>query len=228
MKKILSVLLTALAFLTGCNKQDSYTYSGIEAGTLSSGIFTSDNGTRMKVEGNEGHYDVTTSRRVLISFETHPITDPSQISIDILGLLDAGILQPGRVDALPEDPSGSPLEVTDAWFSGEYLNLLVTFEGKEAEKHTFATTYSVSGKGISFHLDHDGSQDATAGDSPLSIFLSIPMYEPVLSYDQTAQATGVKPEYPVSVLLQWTARTLEGGPLTLLERKGSYQPPSDN
>ena len=52
------------------------------------------------------------------------------------------------------------------------------------------------------------------------------MYEPVLTYDQTFQAVGKKPVYPAPVLLQWTARTLEGGPLTLLERKGSYQPSS--
>ena len=30
------------------------------------------------------------------------------------------------------------------------------------------------------------------------------------------------------VILQWSARTLEGGPLSLYEKKGSYTPPTSN
>ena len=227
MKKLIPALLSALVFLAGCHKQDSYTYSGIEAGSIASGVFTSDNGTRMSIIGNEGRFDVTTARRVLVSYETRPVTEPSRIDIDILGLLDAGILQPGHVDTLPEDPSGSALQVSDAWFSKEYLNILATFDGKDPGKHTFTATYLVDEKGISIRLDHDGAQDTVSGKEPLSIFLCIPMYEPTLSYDQYAQSLGKKPMYPAPVLLQWTARTLEGGPLTLLERKGSYQPAAD-
>ena len=227
MKKLIPALLSALVFLAGCHKQDSYTYSGIEAGSIASGVFTSDNGTRMSIVGNEGRFDVTTARRVLVSYETRPITEPARIDIDILGLLDAGILQPGHVDTLPEDPSGSALQVSDAWFSKEYLNILATFDGKDPGKHTFTATYLVDEKGISIRLDHDGAQDTVSGKEPLSIFLCIPMYEPTLSYDQYAQSLGKKPMYPAPVLLQWTARTLEGGPLTLLERKGSYQPAAD-
>ena len=227
MKKLIPALLSARVFLAGCHKQDSYTYSGIEAGSIASGVFTSDNGTRMSIIGNEGRFDVTTARRVLVSYETRPVTEPSRIDIDILGLLDAGILQPGHVDTLPEDPSGSALQVSDAWFSKEYLNILATFDGKDPGKHTFTATYLVDEKGISIRLDHDGAQDTVSGKEPLSIFLCIPMYEPTLSYDQYAQSLGKKPMYPAPVLLQWTARTLEGGPLTLLERKGSYQPAAD-
>ena len=96
MRKLIPVLLAALVFFAGCHKQDSYTYSGIEAGTLSAGIFTSDNGTQMAIVGNEGKYDVSSTRRVLISYETEPVTDPSRISINLLGLLDAGILSKCR------------------------------------------------------------------------------------------------------------------------------------
>ena len=226
MKKLILALLPALVLWTGCHKQDSYTYSGIEAGTIASGVFTSDNGTRMTIAGNEGKYDVSSSRRVLISYETQPVTDPDHISIDILALLDAGILHPVHVRSLPSDPTGSPLQVSDAWFSGEYLNILATFDGKEPDKHTFGASYTADEKNITFRLSHDDNQDTVTGNTPLSIFLCVPMYEPVLTYDQTFQAVGKKPVYPAPVLLQWTARTLEGGPLTLLERKGSYQPSS--
>lgn len=228
MRKLIPVLLAALVFFAGCHKQDSYTYSGIEAGTLSAGIFTSDNGTQMAIVGNEGKYDVSSTRRVLISYETEPVTDPSRISINLLGLLDAGILQPVHVRSIPADPTGFPLEISDAWFSDKYLNILATFDGKDAGKHTFAATYTVGEKGITLRLDHERDQDETTGNSPISIFLCVPMYEPALSYDQYAQSTALKPVYPIPVILQWTSRTLDGGPLTLLERKGSYLPPHDN
>ena len=224
--KRLILALSALVLAAGCNKQDSYTYSGIEAGTLGGGVFTSDNGTKMTVVGNEGKYDVTSTRRVLISYQTQPFTDPAHISIDLLGLLDAGILQPEHARSLPADPTGFPLQVSDAWFSSEYLNILATFEGKDPEKHTFSAAYTADEKGLTLRIGHDGSQDETTGNSPMSVFLCVPMYEPALSYDQYAQSTALKPTYPIPVLLQWTSRTLDGGPLTLLERKGSYLPPS--
>ena len=226
MKRLILVLCSVLVLAGGCKKQDSYTYSGIEAGTLGGGVFTSDNGTKMTVVGNEGKYDVTSTRRVLISYQTQPFTDPAHISIDLLGLLDAGILQPEHARSLPADPSGSPLEITDAWFSSEYLNILATFEGKDPEKHTFSAAYTADEKGLTLRIGHDGFQDETTGTKPLSIFLCVPMYEPVLSLDQAAQAAGQKPVRPVPVLLQWTSYTMDGGPLTLLEKKGSYLPPS--
>jgi hypothetical protein len=226
MRKLILALLPALVLWTGCHKQDSYTYSGIEAGTISGGVFTSDSGTQMAIVGNEEKFDVSSTRRVLISYETEPVTDPGHISINLLGLLDAGILQPVHARSLPADPTGFPLQVSDAWFSEKYLNILATFEGKDPEKHTFSAAYTADEKGLTLRIGHDGSQDETTGTKPLSIFLCVPMYEPVLSLDQAAQAAGQKPVRPVPVLLQWTSYTMEGGPLTLLEKKGSYLPPS--
>jgi hypothetical protein len=228
MKKLILALLPALTLLAACHKQGAATYSGIEAGTLSAGVFTSDNGTVMTVIGNEANYDVSSTRRVLISYQTHPVTDPNRIDIDLTGLLDAGILPPERVDAMSEDPDGTALQVSDAWFSKDYLNILATFEGKEAPKHDFTATYTVDTKGVVIRAHHDGSQDTAAAGSVLSCFLSIPVYEPLLSYEQEAQAQSLKPIYPAPFTLQWTSTTLDGGPLTLYERKGSYTPPSSN
>ena len=118
MRKLILLLLPVLALTAGCHKQDSYTYSGIEAGTIASGTFTSDFGTQMTIVGNEGKYDVSSSRRVLIDYETQPVTDPARVSIDLRGLLDASILKPVHVRSLPGDPTGFPLEVSGAWFSG--------------------------------------------------------------------------------------------------------------
>ena len=228
MKRLLLFVLTPLLLLAGCNKQDAITYSGIEAGTIGSGTFLSDNGTTMTVVGNAENYDVTSVRRVLISYETHPVTDPKHIDIDLLALLDAGILTAESVDALPEDPDGSHLQVTDAWFSAEYLNILVTFEGQDPLKHTFTARYKADDKGIVIRLSHDDSQETTTASNVLSMFLSIPVSEPVLAYEQSALAVGIKNPYPAPVTLQWTARTLEGGPLAVYDRQGSYSPPAND
>ena len=229
MKKLILALIPALILAAGCNKLDTYSYSSIEAGTLSAGVFTTDNGTKMTVVGNEGKYDISSTRRVLISYQTHPFADPTHIDIDILGLLDAGILHPEHARSLPENPSGAPSQVTDAWFSNEYLNLLVNFSGKEADKHTFSAAYTVDEKELTFRLGHDDTQDTEAGKETMTIFLCIPMSDPALSFDQYAQSTGQKPTRPIPVILQWTASTaIPEGPLTLQERKGSYQPPVSN
>ena len=227
MKKLILALLPALALLSACHKQESVTYSGIEAGTMSAGVFTSDNGTVMTVVGNDAKYDVSSTRRVLISDKTQPVTDPDHISIDLTGLLDAGILPPARVDILSDDPDGTALQVSDAWFSADYLNVLITFEGDDPAKHTFSADYTADEKGIVFRLHHDGSLDPS-GSKALSFFLSIPVYEPVLVYEQCSLAVGIKAPYPAPVTLQWTARTLDGGPLSVYDRKGSYTPPADN
>jgi hypothetical protein len=228
MKKLILALLPVLTLLSACHKQDSVTYSGIEAGTMSAGVFTSDSGTKMTVVGNEAKYDVTSTRRVLISYQTHPVTDQNHIDIDVTGLLDAGILPPTHVSTLPEGPDGSPLQVSDAWFSANYLNILAIFEGKEAPLHDFTATYTADDKGIVIRLLHDGSQDTAAAGNVLSCFLSVPVHEPLLSYEQEALAVGLKAPYPANFTLQWTSTTLDGGPLTLDERKGSYTPPSTN
>ena len=226
MKKLIYALLAVL-LLAGCNKQDSVIHSGIEAGTLSSGVFTSDYGTKMNVVGNEGKYDVSSTRRVLINYETHPITDPQRIDIDLLGLLDAGILLPDPVDTISDTPEGSPLTVSDAWFGGGYLNILVTYAGKDPSVHVLTATEKVDQDGIVIQLHHDDGQDSISGTEILSLFLSVPISDPLFTYEQISQSNGKKQPYPVTFRLQWTGRTLENGPLTLYERKGTYTPPTE-
>ena len=225
MRKLIPLLLLAAFLLAGCNKKDSVTYIGIEAGTLGSGVFVSDNGVRMYVVGNESNFDVNQSRRVVVNFETHPITDPDHIEIDLLGLMQAIIREPFPVESLDDEPFGSPIEVNDAWFGGGYLNLLVAADGKDYNKHLCSANYTVGEDGIVIRLRHDShEEDASSSNSGLTGFLSLPMDEPQLSYEHYALSVGLKQPFPVTVSLQWTSTTLDGGPLTLYERKGSYTP----
>ena len=170
MKRLIRYILpVALLLLSACNKQDSVTYSGMEAGTMDSGVFTSDSSTKMTVVGNEGNYDVRSARRVLISFVTHPVTDPTHIDIDLTGLMDAAIVLPDPVESLPDDPDGSPVQVTDAWFSTSYLNILVSFPGVDAAKHTLSSTFTTGEDGVIVRLHHDASTDTASGDKVITL-----------------------------------------------------------
>ena len=229
MKKLIFTLLLPLLLLSGCNKQDSVTYTGLEAGTMDSGVFTSDSETKMNVVGNEGNYDVRSARRVLIQFETRPATASDRIDIDLLGLMDAAIVLPDKVDTLPDDPDGSPIQVSDAWFSMQYLNILISFPGADASKHALTSSFTVSERGVFVRLHHDATTDTAAGDKVISAFLSVPLSDLQQAYEAFARSQGKKiGDYPMPVILQWTARTLEGGPLSVYERKGSYTPPVSN
>ena len=230
MKRLIPhILLSFLLLLSACNRKENVIYSGLEAGTMDAGVFTSDSHTKMTVVGNEGNYDVRTSRRVLIRFETHPITDSDHIDIDLHGLLDAAIMPPEEVESLPQNPDGLPVQITDAWFSADYLNILLSFPGEDASPHTLSLAFTASQKGITLRLHHTGPADVTDTDKAISAFLSVPVADLRQAYEAQAISHGKKQaDYPMPVLLQWTARTLEGGPLTIYEKKGAYSPPATN
>ena len=225
MRKLLFALLLPMLLLCGCNKQDSVTYTGLEAGTIENGVFISDSFTRMNIVGNEGKFDVHTNRRVLVSFQTRPMTDSNRIDIDLLGLWESTSLAPVPAESLPGGPDGSPLQVSDAWFAAGYLNILASYTAHDESLHTLDAVYSASESAIVIRLRHDGTQDTAKGDKVVDLFLCIPMDEPIASYDQQGISSGKKQgSYPASVLLQWTSYTQEGGPLTLFEREGSFTP----
>ena len=228
MRRLIPLLLTLAFVLPGCSKRDGATYTGIEAGYIQAGVFTSDNGTAMNIVGNEGKFDITSGRRVLVQYETRPTSGSGRIDIDLLTLWETLILLPGPAGTLPDSPEGSPMQVSDAWFGGQYLNVLATFEGKDPSLHGFGARFTADENGIVLRLSHDASQETDPAGQLLGIFLTIPVNEPIRVYEQAVQSQGKKTPYPVSVLLQWTARTMEGDPLTLYEQKGSYTPPSTN
>ena len=228
-KLIIDILAFAAVFLllAGCEKKDSVTYSGLEAGNIDSGIFTTDNGVEMTVVGNVGKFDVTTSRRVLVEYTTNTGLDANHVEIDVHGLWDALPTPTISASALPEETADSPIQIADAWFNAGYLNVLASFEGKDVSKHQIMTAYSVSSDGITLRLYHDGSLEQT--DTVQDIFACVPMDEVITSYEHQCEAIGKKKVFPAPVLLQWTWYALdEKGPVMLYERKGYYIPSTSN
>ena len=226
MRKLMSVL-SAVLLLAGCDLTNSVTYTGLEAGTIGSSVFTSDDGVKMNVVGNDGKYDVSTYRRVLVDYESLPVTNPDVLDIDILGLWDAYIVTPTSASLVPENAVDTPVKITDAWFNAGYLNILATVAGKDMDGHAFSVAYTATTEKITLRLYHDGTADTSGNKNTQSFFISVRMDDPVVSYEQNWLAVGKEPVYPAPVLLQWTWYALdESGPVTLYERNGSYSPPT--
>ena len=226
MKRLIRhILFPGLLLLSACNLTNSVVYTGMEAGTMDSGVFTSDSNTKMTVVENKGNFDVRTARRVIVTYETLPVTDPDRIEIDLQGLMDAAIILPDAVESLPDAPDGSPIQVTDAWFCADYLNILLSFPGVDASKHALTASAMTDDDGVKVRLHHDATTDTSAGNKVISAFLSIPVHDLQDSYKAYALSIGQKQAiYPMPVILQWSARTMEGGPLAVYERKGSWSP----
>ena len=224
---IISALAAVFLLLAGCTDKDSVRYSGREAGNIQSGIFITDNSVVMNVVGNDGKFDVTTGRRVLVDYTTHSVSDTKHIDIDINGLWDARIVPIISMSALSKDIVDSPIRISDAWFNAGYLNILASIEAKDLSKHMIMAAYDVSENGITFRLYHDGSLERT--DTVQDIFACVPMNEITISYEHYCESVGKKVVSPIPVLLQWTWYALdEKGPLMLYERKGSYNPSASN
>ena len=227
MRKLI-LALAALALLAGCSKKD-VTYTGKESGFIQNGVFLSDGNVKMTIMGNERNYDIDSPRRVLIAYETCPGMDDGNIGIDLQGMMAAIIREPSHVETMDENPSETPIQVSDAWFSGGYLNILASARVVVYDKHQCSATYTADENGIVIRLTHSSAETVTAGSGQMAnVFLSLPMEDPVLTWEHCCQAVGKKAVFPVPVLFQWTDNVVEAGPVTLCERKGTYTPPASN
>ena len=232
MKKLITSIWAFLAvflLFEGCTKKDSVIYSGLEAGQIGSGIFTTDNGVEMNVVGNDGKFDVDTNRRVLVDYTTRPGAG-KRVDIDVHGLWDAFNVSFFSSENLPQETEDSPMRISDAWFNAGYLNLLASVEGKDASQHLVSAAYTFNADGITFRLYHDGSHDKPSHSGEVqNIFTCMPMNDIVVSYVEYCKSLGRKSATPIPVLLQWTWYALdEKGPLMLYERKGTFNPAASN
>lgn len=226
MKKSLLPVLAAAALAIGCNKQDSISFSGVESGVVRSGVFTTDNGTEMAIDGNEGGYDIQTGRRVMVSYEAHPAATSSEVVIDLRQLWDACIAEPVPADDASEEPVDTPVRISQAWFNGGYLNLYVDYFGTDPHLHAFSASYRVRGDGITVRLYHDGAAEADTRESMQDAFICIPMAGAVQTLDLQRSALGQDLSAAIPVLLQWTWYQEEDGKLSeqasLFEKEGSF------
>ena len=233
MKRLINIICALAAvflMLAGCTKKDSVTYSGLEAGKIGSGIFTTDNGVEMKVVGNDGKYDVTTERRVLVDYTTRPGLEAKPVDIDVNVLWDALMVPTCSSDLLPKETSDAPIRISSAWFNAGYLNILASIESKDVSRHLVLAAHTVTAEGITIRLYHDATIEQSAASRTVrDIFACVPMDGITVTYEHCCQAVGKKPLSSIPVLLQWTWYALdEKGPVTLYERKVTYNPSASN
>ena len=233
MKKLINTIWAFAAVflvLAGCTKKDTVTYSGLEAGNIGAGIFTTDNGVEMRIVGNDGKYDVNTERRVFVDYTTRPGMNAKPIDIDINVLWDAMMVPLCTPELLPKETSDDPIRISSAWFNAGYLNILASVEGKSAADHLVMAAYTVTAEGITFRLYHDSKLDRPAVFfATRDIFACVPMDDVTVAYEHCCQAVGKKPLSSIPVLLQWTWYALdEKGPVMLYEKRVSYNSSASN
>ena len=220
MKKLLPLLVAVLLLPWACRKQDSPVFTGAESGQMKGGVFTNDTGVSMTIDGNEEGYDIRTPRRVLATYRMHPLRNPGGVVIDV-------VFEPDPAGALPEEAAGRPVLVTDAWFSGGYLNILA---GAADGEHGFSAAYSVEARGIILRLLDEGSPRQTDRETALGLFLSIPMAGALQAYDLLLASLGQDIGTAVPVFFQWTGYRQDGEQTAdepvLFQKEGTFRPSS--
>ena len=226
MRKVLLFLLVSL-ILSGCRKEGFVPYTGLETGQVRNGVIVTDNGVNLVVDANPGNYKLTKDRRVVVSYKATASDGPDTYRIDLEELWETS-----RIEPIAE-PSGEhyddPVRIDEAWFSGGYLNVDVSYDGTEPSLHLFPATYEIADGKILFHIMHKSREDHSAKNY-LRSFLCFPLGTLTKEYmDMNPSATNKKhPAIPF--LLQWRWYAQEGdtpqGEIILYEKEGTYLPGS--
>ena len=222
--RLVLLLVALLPLFSGCNKQDLNYFTGFEAGVIDAGRFTSDNGISMKIEQNQERFDIQTPRRVLLSYETTSFEEHAGISVAPLDILDAVVTPPVPETDIPEAAEDTPTTISNAWFSGGYMNILASVEASDAALHTFSLAFAVNANETVLRLRHDSSNDSSTAKKARNVFLSFPMNDVVQAFDLFRISLGMEILSPVPVLFQWTGYEQKDGPAVLIQKEGSFTP----
>ena len=222
MRKTLPLLLTLLLLAAGCRKEGFVPYSGQEMAQVLSGTLTTDEGVKLVVDGNSGNYDVNTSRRVLVRYQTTSLGTDGSYTIDLQELWETTVANPFPAS----DPVGvvtdDPVRIDEAWFSGGYLNLRVAFPAVDPALHDFPMSYAIDGKKAVLRLYHDARENVPSNAELKQAFLCFPLKDVTSAYP--APSDGSK-TWVIPVLLQWRWYDREEDTQTVIlyEKEGSYR-----
>ena len=225
MKRILIALLVPL-LLTGCRKDGFLSYTGRETGYIQDGVFTTDEGVKLVVEGNGRNYDIRSGRRVLVGYQITAIGTNGSYTIDLQELLETVTVVPVPASESIGLVTDDPVLVDEAWFSGGYLNMTVSYGGKDASLHSFPMTYETDGKQTVLRLYHDARESVTANTDGLQTCLCYPMAQVATAY---AAAMADRPKantsaIPVLLRWRWYENNDASRPAILFEKEGSFLP----
>ena len=224
MRKVLLFLLVSL-ILSGCRKEGFVPYTGLETGQVRNGVIVTDNGVNLVVDANPGNYKLTKDRRVVVSYKATASDGPDTYRIDLEELWETS-----RIEPIAE-PSGEhyddPVRIDEAWFSGGYLNVDVSYDGTEPSLHLFPATYEIADGKILFHIMHESREDHSAKNY-LRSFLCFPLEALTKDYMDRNPEAAKKNNPPIPFLLRrrWY-EIKDDNPqdkIILYEKEGTYIP----
>ena len=200
MKKFLVLLLPLFLLLSGCRKDGFVPYSGQEMGLIQNGSILTDEGVRLIIDGNPENYDILTSRRVLVSYKTTSIGSDRTYTIDLQELMETTVSDPIPVSEPLGLVSDDPVRISEAWFSGGYLNLTVAYAGIDPALHTFPLRFDIDGKRAVLRLYHDARESVPSDTEPKQACLCFPMEAVAAAFPAPADKSKTT---VIPVLLQW-------------------------
>lgn len=227
MRKVLLLMIVPL-LLTGCRKEGFVPYAGMETGQVRSGVILTDNGVRLVVDANPGNYNLTTDRRVVVSYKTTAFDGADTYRIDLEELWETSYIEPLA------EPTGEtyedPVRIDQAWFSGGYLNVDVAYSGTLPLNHLFPAAYEIVDGKVFFIIKHGARNDTTPKDPLLRSFLCFPLETLTKEYLDLNPDVAKKKNPAIPFVLQWHWYALDGDniqdEIILYEKEGTYFPAS--
>ena len=198
MRRLALAVLSLVLLLGGCRKDGFVPYFGQEMGQFLSGSILTDEGVKLVIGGNPENYDIRTDRRVLVRYQTTAIGTDGSYTIDLQELWDAAVSEPVPASEPIGLVSDDPVRIGDAWFSGGYLNMTVSYACIDPALHSFRMSFDNDGKRAVLRLYHDARETVPSDTEPKQACLSFPMEAVAAAFPSDKSKTTAIP-----VLLQW-------------------------
>lgn len=134
-KKILLILIAAVAVLTSCKQDDTLQYNNFTMGNVVDGTFISDQGNIFNVVEKTCTGDLESMKRAIMLCDVLKKVEGTDNVYDIRlnGLQEVLVknhITKDFADADPEAVVNDPINIDQLWFSGGYMNLLLVYEMK--------------------------------------------------------------------------------------------------
>ena len=221
MRRVLLSILTLSLLLLGCRKDGFIPYTGQEMGQIQNGAILTDDGVRLVIGGNPENYDIRTDRRVLVLYQTTAIGTDGSFTIDLKELRETTITDPVPASEPVGLVSDDPVQISNAWFSGGYLNLAVAYSGTDPALHAFPMTFENDGKRTILRLYHDSRETVPPDTEQKQACLCFPMEAVAAAFPAPSEKSETA-VIPILLQWRWYEDNNPSSQTVLYEKEGSY------
>lgn len=174
---IISLMVTLLAFSTISCKKDSTLYNNLTMGNVIDGRFVSDQGNIFNIIEQTCGGRIDTMKRAIVVCDILNVTKGTANEYDVrLNQLSKVLTKkPVHIDEAQGDiERRDPLNVSEVWYSGGYLNLCIQIPIKPGSKtrHLINLVYEKNDDGsLAFDIRHNAFGDIMEGNSGAISFI---------------------------------------------------------